>query len=432
MRLSYLVVAFLCYSICGFAQGPKSVDQAILLPIGGNTWAQPKQLDTAALDNDKGTVNWTELQQSYQSYFRVSSPQKIDLWISTIDNAQTGDYQVEIMGQKRIFTLEKGPTDKQYIGSWFLPKAGYHTIVLSALNTSDLPYAQVVSYHLFGDKLQQGHNWVENNEGNFFYWGQRGPSVHLNYLVDTTKDIEYYYNEITVEKGQDVVGSYYMANGFDVGYFGIQVNSTKERRVLFSVWSPFVTDNPEDIPQQDKIILERKGQGVNTGEFGNEGSGGQSYLVYNWKSDTTYKFLLKGEPLDNNYTQYTAWFYAPEQGDWQLIASFSRPKTNSYLKKFHSFLENFIPLQGTYSREVYFSNPWVRDTQGNWIAVDKVKFSADNTARKGYRMDYQGGVKNGVFYLKNCGFFDDYTPIGQDFQINHPLIEPQVDLSQLP
>lgn len=33
-----------------------------------------------------------------------------------------------------------------------------------------------------------------------------------------------------------------------------------------------------------------------TGEFGNEGSGGQSYLKYNWKAGNTYKFLLQKKP----------------------------------------------------------------------------------------------------------------------------------------
>jgi hypothetical protein len=47
--------------------------------------------------------------------------------------------------------------------------------------------------------------------------------------------------EITVPVGQDPIGSYFMANGFGEGYFGFQVNSKTERRVLFSVWSPFRT-----------------------------------------------------------------------------------------------------------------------------------------------------------------------------------------------
>jgi hypothetical protein len=58
--------------------------------------------------------------------------------------------------------------------------------------------------------------------------------------------------------------------------------------------------------------LLKKGKDVHTGEFGNEGSGGQSYLKYNWKAGNTYRFLLKGEPVANNYTNYTAYFFATE------------------------------------------------------------------------------------------------------------------------
>jgi hypothetical protein len=94
-------------------------------------------------------------------------------------------------------------------------------------------------------------------------------------------------NEITVPAGNDPVGSYFMGNGFGEGYFGIQVNSAIERKVLFSVWSPFETDDPREIPDDKKIILLKKGKEVHAGEFGSEGSGGQSYLKYNWKAFDT-------------------------------------------------------------------------------------------------------------------------------------------------
>lgn len=173
-----------------------------------------------------------------------------------------------------------------------------------------------------------------------FYWGRRGPSVHLSYETPD-KDIQWSYSEITVPEGEDTIGSYYMANGFAQGYFGMQVNSPTERRVLFSVWSPYETDNPNEIPEDSRIILLGKGQGVTTGSFGNEGSGGQSYKVFNWKAGNTYRFLLKGEPSVNNSTDYTAYFFAPETEKWTLIASFRRPHTFTYLKRLHSFLENF-------------------------------------------------------------------------------------------
>jgi hypothetical protein len=62
-------------------------------------------------------------------------------------------------------------------------------------------------------------------------WGRRGPSVHLNYQIQKAQKFVVFYNELTIL--EDPIGSYFMANGFKEGYFGIQVNSKTERRVLF-------------------------------------------------------------------------------------------------------------------------------------------------------------------------------------------------------
>lgn len=55
------------------------------------------------------------------------------------------------------------------------------------------------------------------------------------YSIPQNSNIEWYDNEVKVPKGEDVLGSYFMANGFGEGYFGFQVNSPTERRILFSV-----------------------------------------------------------------------------------------------------------------------------------------------------------------------------------------------------
>ena len=60
-----------------------------------------------------------------------------------------------------------------------------------------------------------------------------------------------------------------MANGFGQGYFGIQVNSLTERRVLFSVWSGYSTNDPSTIPPEWVVTLNKSGPGVTTGSFGN-------------------------------------------------------------------------------------------------------------------------------------------------------------------
>ena len=254
----------------------------------------------------------------------------------------------------------------------------------------------------------------------------------MNYQAPENVNVEWYYNELTVPVGEDKIGSYFMANGFGEGYFGIQVNSAKERRVLFSVWSPFTTDDPKSIPESHKIKMLKKGENVTTGEFGNEGSGGQSYLRYNWIAGNTYKFLLRGKPEGNNSTNYTAYFFAPETGEWKLIASFNRPQTNTYLKRFHSFLENFVPEQGDFSRKVVFNNQWYCDEKGNWQELNTAKFSADDTARRGYRMDYSGGVNGDGFYLKNGGFYNEYTSPGALFTRPFTNNKPVINFNSLP
>jgi len=149
-----------------------------------------------------------------------------------------------------------------------------------------------------------------------------------------------------------------------------------------------------------------------------------------WKADQTYRFLLKGEPSVNNSSDYTAYFYSPETGKWELIASFRRPKTKSYLKNLYSFLENFIPETGFISRKGFYSNQWICDKNGTWFELLSAKFTADATARKDSRLDYTGGVENGSFFLKNCGFFDERTQINTQLvrseTANGPSIDPGV------
>jgi hypothetical protein len=266
-----------------------------------------------------------------------------------------------------------------------------------------------------------------------FYWGRRGPSVHLNFPLPEKENIEWFYSEVTVPLGQDPTGSYYMANGFGEGYFGIQVNAATERRVLFSVWSPFATDNPNEIPEDQRIKLLAKGDKVHTGSFGNEGSGGQSYLIYPWKTGNTYKFLTHIKPDGNGATEYTAYFYTPDEQKWLLIASFLRPQTSTYYKRAHSFLENFSPDNGYLSRKARYANQWARTTDGRWLYVGvEARFTVDDTGRKKARMDYKGGVENGAFFLQNGGFFSDYTPPGSVLHNRHeksasPDKHPRID-----
>lgn len=263
--------------------------------------------------------------------------------------------------------------------------------------------------------------FVKNNIDNNFYWGRRGPSVHLGYLAPA--NVEWFYNEVTVPTGFDPVGSYFMANGFSGGYFGMQINSPTERRFLFSVW---------DADDGSATTLVRKGPNVTAQNFGGEGTGGQSYLVYNWKAGNTYRFLTQAKPDSNNNTLFSSWFYAPEDQSWHFIATWKRANANTTLMDLYSFVENFYPETGDKEREALFGNQWVYNSNNGWTEVALARFTGDAIASIRFRLDYAGGMLSNQFYLKNGGFFNNYTPLNTYVSRPYTGTPPTIDFSTLP
>lgn len=366
--------------------------------------------------------SYTTKDRTESLYFRNDSTGSIDL---TLVGQGSGQVEVFVLGRKFKATFDGQGADSVKLGSIKTKTPGYIKVDVRPLSGKVVDLLALrVSGAVSASTLSYVHDFLQ-------YWGSRGPSVHLKYTMPSQAS-KWVYNEVTVPKDQDVIGSYYMANGFGEGYFGMQCNSDKERRVLFSVWSPFVTDDPKSIPQDEKIIMVRKGPEVRTGEFGNEGSGGQSFLRYPWVAGNTYKFLTSVEPDGKGATLYTAYFYAPEQGQWRLIASFLRPKTSTNYTNAHSFLENFIPSQGYLPREVHFANQWACGVDGVWREMTGSMFTYDATAAAGVRKDYAGGVTaQGDFFLKNCGFFDQNTPYRAKFTRPDKKTAPVIDFEAL-
>lgn len=429
---------FICFIVAVFFISCRVTSQTIpyghednkqTIPIGGNAWL------ISAIKSEKITKNgfeqWTNPSTVCRTFLRVNQAGKLKVSVMITANGES-KATVAVAGKTLPVMIASEGTQEYFVGEWVIKEPGYLSIDLQGISKTGATFGAAQSISVSGSAVNAETVFVKNNVGEYFYWGRRGPSVHLNYPLPANEDIEWFYNELTIPQGQDVMGSYFMANGFKEGYFGIQVNSPTERRILFSVWSPFETDNPNAIPDEQKIVMLKKGADVYTGEFGNEGAGGQSYLKYNWKAGNTYKFLLQGKPTADNYTTYTAYFFAPEENKWRLIASFKRPKTSTYLKSLHSFLENFIPETGNTSRMGLYSNQWVRTTAGQWKELTEAKFTGDNTARKNYRKDYAGGLSNGSFYLRNCGFFNDFVPLDGTFRRDAANRIPTINFSALP
>ncbi|WP_108867269.1 DUF3472 domain-containing protein [Aquimarina aquimarini] len=413
---------------CSQTPSNPDVNFSISIATKGNSWVVENPSDTQQIIGYNGINNWNKENITIRTYFYIKKPGTYQLGINARVRSGTSQIRASYNNQSKNITLTNTGFQNIYVGKLQASTKGYYYLDLKGVSKTSSVFADVKTVLLGGDATLQTVKYIKDE----LHFGRRGPSVHLGYVIPTSNNIEAFYNEVEVEPGQDALGSFFMTNGFQHGYFGIQVNSNIERRILFSVWSPYSTDNPGSIPEEYKIKLLKKGTGVNTQQFGGEGSGGQSYKVYNWKTGVRYKFLLLGKPAGNNHTDFTAYFMDPTIGTWDLIASFRRPKTNTYIKRQYSFLENFNTNTGNIERSANFYNQWVYDTNNTWHEVTKAKFTYDATADNEFRFDYSGGVNGSYFSLKNCGFFNGTLSKNTLLERNSTSnTMPQIDFSTL-
>lgn len=401
------------------------------IPFGGNAYVTTEGEAGGGSVSDVGLVSWGSSATVFSIYFKVNKSGDLRLYLRYRADSDGNVIQATCQGNKFDVTLPQPKINSDtivFLGVIRKVEQGYVRVDLQGVTLKGTTFATATNLLIAGSSTGD-INYVKENSS--YHFGRRGPSVHMTYTVPSGNTAEWFYNEVTVPVGSDIIGSYYMANGFSQGYFGMQINSATERRILFSVWSPYETDDPSTIPKEDRVKLIRKGEGVLINDFGNEGSGGQSYLKYNWITGNTYKYLNRVRPIENGYSEYTAYFYAPELGKWRLIAQWMRPKIQTYYTGMYSFLENFSPTQGAITRKAFYRNQWIYTKDGKWIELTEGKFTTDATGNSGYRIDFKGGLDGKGFFLENCGFFNDNVATGTVFTRSATGDRPTINWSEL-
>lgn len=197
-------------------------------------------------------------------------------------------------------------------------------------------------------------------------------SVHLGYGAPKGRA---FYNEIAVE--HSAPGTYFMVNGWNRGYFGIQELGDGKKVVLFSVWDSDDND-PQAQKEAERVKVLHQDPEVRVKRFGGEGSGGQSFFDYDWKVGETYRFLVTGQP-DGRRTVYSGYFYIPEQKAWKHLVSFSTVSGGEPLGGYYSFVEDFKRdrVSTTHLRQARFGNTWVQGIDKKWHAIREARFTGD-------------------------------------------------------
>ncbi len=339
--------------------------------------------------------------------------------------------EMRLLGSRKGVLLEvEGPggttkmplTTGEGTGRININKAGWHKIYLSPLDgNSKVPEAEVGALELSGPA----------SEGAEFNLKQRlnAASVHIGYPLPQGEEAVWFYNEVKAEA--DPIHTFYMACGFSRGYFGMQVNSPTERRIIFSVWDAGTEAvDRSKVPEEDKVLLLAKGEGVHASGFGNEGTGGHSHFKVMWKTSVRQRFLLKAVPTANR-TRLTAWWFSPDEKSWKFIASFLAPKTQGQaLRGLHSFSENFWGDSGYLLRKAEFGPVWVQKKTGGWENLPTGRFTHDATGGKD-RFDYDLTKRGTRLLLQHGGFTGSSPKLGALVTADEAKTPPQIDLQLL-
>ena len=300
--------------------------------------------------------------------------------------------------------LPEGSTVARF-GPFTIKAPGYQRFALESVNANGQSAGEIQALVIDGPAAQDAHFNLKSRKN--------AASVHLSYPVSDGKKVEAFYCEVTAV--EDPLWTYYMACGWHRGYFGMQVNSPTERRIIFSVWdSGNEAVDRNRVQSDNRVTLLSKGEGVDAGDFGNEGTGGHSHLVYPWKTGVKQRFLLTAKVTDETHTIYSGFYFHPDQQKWVLISSWKAPKDGSYPHGLYSFSENFGGENGHLRRKALYGNQWIRDTEGQWIELTTARFSHDATGRAD-RFDRFMGVEDGQFFLSHGGYVAGFTEARQPF-----------------
>lgn len=365
-------------------------------------------VDGARVSSRSGITGWNDPALKVLWFGEIKTPGQLECALALrLPAGASSKLALTVAGQSRVITIRGEGTNwiTARFGSFEIKEAGYVRFALASANPAGQPSGDLEALVLDGPAIKDAHFNLKPR--------RNAASVHLAYPVPKGTNVEAFYCEMTGV--EEPLWTYYMACGWHRGYFGMQVNSPTERRIIFSVWdSGNEAVSRSKVADDDRVKLVAKGEGVYSGDFGNEGTGGHSHLKYPWKTGEKQRFMVTAKPTDATHTIFSGFYFHPEKKAWMLISSWKAPKDGGWLRGLYSFSENFGGSNGHLVRKALYGNQWIRTDQGEWIEVTTASFSHDSTG-KADRLDRYMGLENGQFFLSHGGFISGFTKYGEKF-----------------
>lgn len=253
-------------------------------------------------------------------------------------------------------------------------------------------------------------------------------SVHLGWIAP---EAEAFHIEMRID--QSTRGSYFMAAGWNTGYFGVQELGNGRKVAIFSVWDPAKGDDPTAVPVEQRVELLHQGDQVRIRRFGGEGTGGQAMTDFNWELHQPLRFVVAGQP-DGSKTAYSGFIQDPTSQCWLHLVTFRTRTGGSPLKGLYSFIEDFRrdtrSVQDT--RRASWNQAWIKTTQGTWTPLNSARFTASGATWES-KDNIDAGTVNDRLYLATGGPITTSHPLRTLLSLpTPPGAQPPGNLPQFP
>jgi len=232
------------------------------------------------------------------------------------------------------------------------------------------------------DPLVQGQEICDGQESGTFE--KADPSAHLQYRTarsELPQDASAFYNEITPRSSAP--GTFFMTNGFNGGYFGIQELEDRSKIALFSIFGPQKGEVPDDRLSSQVLYKLPGAELVIHGEY----AGGPSVRIpFDWKTGNTYATAIteQGDASDGNARIVSAWINKNPVGqspNWTRLMTVrtERPKAVTHMGGLHSFVEDFVrddQFTKGRARTASYGNAYTFSSHNNsWVPLSSVSFT---------------------------------------------------------
>ena len=401
--------AFTLFAVTALAAAPfvsQGEDTPTSLRVPAFTAYSEPDVEDVDVSPEQGLTGWTNAKDRIVWYGNIETTGTLNVTVSLrmpakavsrlrlTMTAQSSGKRIIVGGIRAVEGGTNGRLITVDFGQVNISSSGYYRFTLEGVSKNQASFGDVDALLLSGQATQNAHFNLRLE--------QRGaPSVHLSYPIPKDAQVQWFYNEVTAKT--DPLWTYYMACGWHRGYFGMQVNSPTERRIIFSVWdSGKEAADRSKVADDNRVKLLAKGAGVVAESFGNEGTGGHSHLVYNWKTGGTYRFLVAAQP-DGTATIYTGWFFFPgnaKVGDNRPVPRSQRrqlPARPLLLRRGLQQCERAAETSGRVRAAMDQNRRW---------NLDGANTATFTHTGKDSRTDYDAGAYGDRFYLTGGGFTD--------------------------